>query len=330
MESEAIIPRNVHFEFDPSLPAYWHSNNPVITSYFDALSFTFPEGERFFIDSVKYFAGRITDPQLKKDVAAFTAQEAIHSREHNVYNKNLAHTGINVEAIEGHVRWFVKQLRKLPPRAQLAITCALEHFTALFAEATLSDPRNFANAHPFYRDLWHWHAMEEEEHKAVAFDVFRAVTPGIRFYFYRCAAMAVMAVDFTFMSTVLPMVLLAQRGELFNFRAWAGSFYFHCCARHLAESALGRGEIFRAGISSRQAESLGRSARLARSLPPDRKARTRHAGLDLRRPSRRGLTGQGRYRPARRFSLTGPEAPPKHPLPACPDGGIGRRTRFRS
>lgn len=238
MTGQAIIPRNVHFEFDETLPAFWHSGNPAITSYFDALSFTFPEGERFFIDSVKYYAGRITDPKLKADVAAFTAQEAIHSREHVSYNRNTAHTGVNVAALEAHTKWFVSQLRKLPPRAQLAITCALEHFTALFAEMTLADPRIFANAHPFYRDLWHWHAMEEEEHKAVAFDVFRAVTPGIRFYFIRCAAMAIMTLDFALMTTILPWVLLAQRGELFNLRAAAGSFWFQWIAPGVWPRAL--------------------------------------------------------------------------------------------
>lgn len=230
MAGPAIVPRNVHFEFDDSLPVWWHSNNPAITSYFDALSFTFPEGERFFIDSVKYYANRITDPKLKEEVAAFTAQEAVHSREHVVYNRHMGKSGVHVKMLENHVKWFVTQLRKLPPRAQLAITCALEHFTALFAEATLGSLHPFENAHPFYRDLWHWHAMEEEEHKSVAFDVFRTVTPGIRFYFYRCIAMAIMTFDFTLMSTVLPMVLLAQRGELFNLRAWAGSFWFHWIA----------------------------------------------------------------------------------------------------
>lgn len=222
----AIIPRNLHFEFDETLPVYWHSGNPAITSYFDALSFTFPEGERFFIDAVRHYAPRITDPKLKADVAAFTAQEAIHSREHIVYNKHLARTGIRVVPIEKRIAFMIGLMRRLPPRAQLAVTCALEHFTALFAEATLANPRIFANAHPFYRDLWHWHAMEEEEHKAVAFDVFRAVTPGMRGYFIRCTAMAIMTIDFTLMTAILPAILMAQRGELWNMRAWAGSLWY--------------------------------------------------------------------------------------------------------
>lgn len=227
MDAEKIVPRNLHFEFDTTLPAYWHSNNPAITSYFDALSLTFPEGERFFIDSVKHYAHAITDPKLKRDVQAFTAQEAIHSREHSVYNRHLAHSGVKVEALDRHVRRITQLLRKLPPRAQLAATCSYEHFTALFAEGTLGDPRVFADAHPFYRDLWHWHAMEEEEHKSVAFDVFRTVTPGLRFYFIRCIAMALVTLDFTVMTAVLPAILMAQRGQFWNFSAWMGAFRFH-------------------------------------------------------------------------------------------------------
>ena len=225
--TEAIVPRNLHFEFDGTLPAYWHSNNPAITSYYDALSFTFPDGERFFIESVKHYADRITDPKLKREVAAFTAQEAVHSREHTVYNKHIAKSGVNTRPIENHIRFWMKLLRKLPPRSQLAITCALEHFTALFAEVTLGDPRTLAGAHPFYRDLWHWHAMEEEEHKAVAFDVFRTVTPPVRFYFIRCFWMVLMTLDFTLMTLVLPAILMAMRGEFFNLKAWGGAYWYH-------------------------------------------------------------------------------------------------------
>ena len=55
------------------------------------------------------------------------------------------------------------------------MTAALEHFTATLAEMILSDPE----ARDMFGDetvknLFLWHALEEAEHKAVAFDVYKA------------------------------------------------------------------------------------------------------------------------------------------------------------
>jgi len=238
LAADGIEPRNLHFGFNTSLPLYWHSDNPVITSFYDALSMTFPDGEQFFIDSVRNYARRIDDPVLKRQVRAFTTQEAIHSREHSAYNALLAERGLPVHKFERIIKTVVRLARKyLPFRTQLAATTCYEHFTALLAEHMLSDPRVIAGAHPFYRDVWRWHAMEEEEHKAVAFDVYKAMNPGFRGYISRSIAMVIVAADFFSMTTFLPMWILWKRGELFNIRAWGKSFWYQWIApgfkRHL-------------------------------------------------------------------------------------------------
>lgn len=216
-----IQPRNIHFEFDPALPRDWHSGEPGISRFFDALSLTFPEGERFFIDSVKHYAGRIADPALKEEVKRFTAQEAIHSREHIAYNRQINHHGIDTAPIERAQAWALEKLaRRLPHKTQLAATCALEHYTATFAEIILSDPRVMDGAHPLYADLWRWHAMEEEEHKAVAFDVFKTVAPGWRGYLRRILVMTFITLDFSLAVLVGTIYLMAKSGELTNLRAW--------------------------------------------------------------------------------------------------------------
>jgi predicted metal-dependent hydrolase len=57
----------------------------------------------------------------------------------------------------------------------LAFTAALEHYTATLAEVLLTDPYvQELCGHEGVRDLLLWHALEESEHKAVAFDVYRA------------------------------------------------------------------------------------------------------------------------------------------------------------
>lgn len=222
-----ITPRNLHFAFETSLPADWHSGNPAITSFYDALSLTFPEGERFFISSVRCFASGIFDPKLKADVDAFTAQESVHSREHAGYNALLRARGIPVEKFEVMVKKgtaFVQ--RHLGRKNQLAATCGYEHYTALFAELILGDERVLAGAHPFYRDLWRWHAMEEEEHKAVAFDVYTAAAKDRLIWLRRVVAMIVVTVDLSLTTFALSLWLMKKRGQIGNWKAWAGSFWY--------------------------------------------------------------------------------------------------------
>jgi predicted metal-dependent hydrolase len=222
----AITPRNIHFAFDTSLPADWHSGEPGITLFYDALSLTFPEGERFFIASVRNFSGSIVDQQLKSDVEAFTSQESIHSREHSAYNALMAERGIPVEKFERMIRAGARfASNHLPKRAMLAATCAYEHYTALFAELLLGDERVLAGAHPFYRDLWRWHAMEEEEHKAVAFDVYQTVATDRFRYIRRVVAMLIVTLDFWITNTGLVMWLMAKRRQFWNARAWGRVFW---------------------------------------------------------------------------------------------------------
>jgi predicted metal-dependent hydrolase len=223
----AIVPRNIRFAFDESLPADWHSGEPAVTSFYDALSLTFPEGERFFVDSVRPFAPGVADPGLKRDVEAFMRQESVHSREHAAYNALLAMRGLPVAKFEKMIRSGARFVSNhVAAKSRLAATCAYEHFTALFAEQLLGDPSVLANAHPFYRDLWRWHAMEEEEHKAVAFDVYQSVAPGFIGYLRRVVAMLIVTADFTISNTVLHAWLLVRRGEFWNMRSRARAFWY--------------------------------------------------------------------------------------------------------
>lgn len=215
-----ITPRDPGFDFPETLPRNWHSGDPAISRFYDGLSLTFPEGERFFVDSVRAFADRIEDPELKRDVRGFAGQEAIHSREHIVYNKHLSDRGLKPEPIERMLSFGLKIARKLPLKTQLAITCALEHYTALFAEVILSDPRVMESADPHFANLWRWHALEESEHKAVAFDVLKTVDPGVRGYLRRILAMTFTTLDFNLVALVNQIYLMKQAGELTNWRSW--------------------------------------------------------------------------------------------------------------
>lgn len=168
--------RNLQFPVGEQIARFWHGERKSVTQFFNNLSVFFPAGERFFIASVKAYRDEITSPDLAAEARAFYAQESIHSREHVRYNQMLRAQGYPVDAMEARVeRLLARVTHHNPKRWRLAVTCALEHFTALMADLVLQNPRIFAGADPVMAQLWRWHAAEENEHKAVAFDVFQAV-----------------------------------------------------------------------------------------------------------------------------------------------------------
>jgi len=168
--------RNLQFAVGASTPRYWHGGRKSVTAFFNNLSIFFPAGERFFIASVKGYKDELADPTLVAQACAFYAQEGIHSREHVRYNAMLREQGYDVDAMEARVERILRAAtRRNPKRMRLGVTCALEHFTALMADLLLGDPRLLEGADPVMAKLWRWHAAEENEHKAVAFDVFKAV-----------------------------------------------------------------------------------------------------------------------------------------------------------
>ena len=142
-----------------------------------SLSSLFPDGEDFFVRSVRHYRDQITDPVLKKQVGGFIGQEAIHGREHRVFNARLAELGYPTKAYEKMTLQGLKFYEKVAGKKRcLALTAALEHFTASIAETLLTDEwTRTETGHPAVRDLFVWHALEESEHKAVAFDVYRAI-----------------------------------------------------------------------------------------------------------------------------------------------------------
>jgi predicted metal-dependent hydrolase len=165
----AVIPRDLHFRTESARGAAWLGGDPVATAVFNALSLTFPDGERMFIESVRAFRSGLQG-KLAEDARAFIAQEAIHSREHASLNAHLDRRHYPVERIEGSVRRRLAFLRKLGPMRMLGVTIALEHFTAMLADLFDSDPQLWNGTPEEILRLWRWHAMEETEHKAVAFD----------------------------------------------------------------------------------------------------------------------------------------------------------------
>ena len=226
MQKPAIQTRNLEFPLGDEVPNLWHGGDPYVTHFFNGLSLMFPDGEKFFMDAVRHFKDEIGDPGLQADVRAFCGQEGIHAREHKDYNVWLGERGYPAAKLERFVQFRVNMARKMPWKFQLAITCALEHFTAILADALLSDRRLVADMHPAMASLWRWHAIEETEHKAVAFDVYREVAPGLRGYLRRILAMVTVTLLFTLQIVIHQVVLESHEGVLWRLRARGHAFRY--------------------------------------------------------------------------------------------------------
>ena len=173
--SSGIKVRRQSFDF-ANTPKYYFNDNPLLSYLLTALSLTFPHGERFFVHSVRNVRERVKNPILQKDISAFIGQEAMHSHAHEAFNSFIESLGIDIQPIlqiEYEKIEYAKT--KLSKKQQLAVTCALEHFTAIIAQYLLEHPDFHEQLDPSVAKLWMWHALEETEHKAVAFDVYQDV-----------------------------------------------------------------------------------------------------------------------------------------------------------
>jgi predicted metal-dependent hydrolase len=222
----AITPRDVDFALDPCRARDWLDGSQEKTLFLNALSLLFPPGERFFIASVLANRGMVTDPILRSEIKAFCQQEAYHTREHISYNEALR-SFVDAEKLDEelttHLAWVKATL---PEGSPLLVTCALEHFTAILAHSLLEDPTELQGADASYERMWTWHALEECEHKAVAYDVFRATMRGPLREFRRMAVMAITTPTFLGFIGKHVVALMKAQGLLSSPVSWAKLLWY--------------------------------------------------------------------------------------------------------
>lgn len=210
--------RRMDFEFD-GLQRYFVNGDPASSFFLTSFQAFFPEGEQFFVDSVRDAQPLVSDERLLKEISAFIGQESMHGKEHKTANEELRRQGINVFGLDAKARWTRKKLNKiLSLKMRLAGTAAVEHYTAVLAEYIMKT-KEFENLiqDPKVKSLIYWHAMEESEHRAVAFDVYKHVGGG---YILRAVAMAIVS------ALILPVIMsgmysiMKQDGQLTNWKSW--------------------------------------------------------------------------------------------------------------
>ena len=174
--STPIVWRKVDIDFDRVPSGPWFPAGGPLETLFNAASLSFPPTERFFIAAVRAYQDRITDPVLREQISGFIHQEAMHNKVHVDCNAMLARDYRACRRAERVSIAIFNVLGRLPKSFRLSLSSALEHFTALVADTLLHYPVEFSEiVPPAVAQMWLWHAAEETEHKAVCFDVHRAV-----------------------------------------------------------------------------------------------------------------------------------------------------------
>ena len=217
----SITPRDRRFGRDAATPRLWHGGRVEATAIYNALSATFPIGEAYFVESVRAFREG-APPKLAEEIKGFTTQEAIHSREHDAFNKRAADAGYDLSTLEQRVTERLAITKSRAPIVNVAATMALEHFTAILAHELLANPRHLDGAEAETADLWRWHAVEEIEHKGVAYDTWLYATrdwPRFKRWKVKAKVMLLVTRNFLVDRTAGSLELMRQDGVAGS-KAW--------------------------------------------------------------------------------------------------------------
>jgi predicted metal-dependent hydrolase len=214
-----IYIRRLGIALTNEIPRHWCRNEPFATHLLNSLSSVFPIGEKFFVRSVLSHSEAFEDdPRLLAEVRAFAAQEGFHNREHDRHVEMLVMQGYcgvltRNRLIDGFFRW----LNKWQPVTALAATAAIEHLTATLSRVVLRDDRVVHGMDPRMHSLWQWHALEECEHKAVAYDVLMRVSSS---YWLRVYVLVVSTLGVAAETIERAIYMLWKDGELFKWKTW--------------------------------------------------------------------------------------------------------------
>ena len=221
--------RRMNFNFD-GVPEYWMNGNAGLTHFMTALSALFPAGEKFFIDSVRavrYHPMLKDNADLQKEISAFIGQEAMHTHEHVGFNASAQKFGHDVDTLDCYTDTVIQTTRKFMAKlakpigitqemVDLTATTALEHFTATIASQLLTNSHiQELMTDDTMKTMWLWHAIEENEHKAVAYDVFEGVFgKGLKAYALRTSSLVISMLTLFFVQNYFLLRLLKQDKQL--------------------------------------------------------------------------------------------------------------------
>lgn len=219
--------RRIDYNFE-NTPRYWCNNEPSLTHYFTGLSTLFPEGESYFVRSVRALRAKAKSNEiLDREISAFIGQEAMHSKEHHAFHLSAQQHGLDPESLEKATGIVLKSIEKVfSKKWNLLVTVGLEHYTAVLV-VNMMQSVNELMTDSTIRNLWLWHSIEETEHKAVAFDLYQHLYgSGLSAYLPRITVFTLSLFLITGFTTIYQFVLMKRDHQLLNFNSWRNFFSF--------------------------------------------------------------------------------------------------------
>lgn len=171
----AIIPRKFKLDLSKIDFDRYYRNDRAMTVFWNTLSMMFPEGEKFFVQSVLKYRNDIVEPSLRADVDGFVRQEAQHTKAHLEFNEELRRLGYPVDNVNRVLKKHLTQIKEHAPLLGLHITAILEHYTSVLGIQLLDNELHHESVSDEAKKIWIHHAVEEFEHRAVSFDVLQVV-----------------------------------------------------------------------------------------------------------------------------------------------------------
>ncbi len=179
-QADRVRPRRTSFSFPLDTPRYWVNGNVAKTHFLNSLHAFLPPFERMITRLVRdKVLPHLTDPALIEQARGFMGQESIHGRSHALFCDVLRHQGYALDTHERAARWVFDDLfeRYLGTKISVSMIAAFEHYTDLLVAIILRS--DFLDgADPRVAELYRWHAAEEVEHNAVAFEMLKALGGG--------------------------------------------------------------------------------------------------------------------------------------------------------
>ncbi|HRP69015.1 MAG TPA: metal-dependent hydrolase [Turneriella sp.] len=218
-----IKPHKISVSFDESLPKHWFGGNAFLTHLLNTFTAIFPDAERYFVRWSKKALSNVTDSKIKKDIQGFIGQETMHASQHEKLWAILRTQGYNLEP----VLWIVQKFgfgwleNILSDKVNYAAVAGFEHFTAMFGEIYFENPHLMSKMHPEMRRLFEWHAAEEIEHKAVAFDQLQNIDDS---YLLRTSVMNGAVLLLYFVAFGNTFYFMLQDRSLFEPKEWANIY----------------------------------------------------------------------------------------------------------
>lgn len=173
--------RDFRFELDESKIFTYGKYKPT-TRLLNALSLLFPKGERYFVESLKWYEQVVTDEKTLNEMKIFYRQEYQHAREHKKLNDIFKKHGLDVDALDKQILARLNKYGSNQEKALLVTVC-LERLTELggyllpkIADLILEDNE--------YKKMWLWHAMEEVEHAYISEEIYAKYTNMPKYYEY--------------------------------------------------------------------------------------------------------------------------------------------------